>query len=407
MATSVDRRAFLRKSLILSLGSTLFMSTQGQGLPDPNNFVNFVFPLDGDFLISSDGIESIKGLQVSVKLLPRDQDPIDLYVNEQNAALKNGLYEAKALLAEGKNVITVLDKKTGRHLAITVFWLKEFQYYYRLSIDDCIYCMKDITANRLTYKSVFENPFFGFLKDLHLKYGTKVHLNLFYETEGFNLSQMTDAFKDEWLSNSDWIKFSIHARSEFPDNPYLRADYFKIRKDCDLINREICRFAGPELLNGATTLHWGEVPIDVSRGLRDSGYVIQICDQNVDNDLPPCSYYLNADQRRHINKRFVWCDHAEKIVFIKSAIIINTESPDHIETCLAGYKVSNGIKPMYLDLLNHEQYFYPFYRAYQRDYKERVVKCIEWAHANGYRPGLETDLLTRPILEDLTTSKRS
>ena len=34
----------------------------------------------------------------------------------------------------------------------------------------------------------------------------------------------------------------------------------------------------------------------------------------------------------------------------------------------------------------HEQYFYPFYPAYQPDYRQKVLTAVKWAADNGYSP---------------------
>ena len=61
---------------------------------------------------------------------------------------------------------------------------------------------------------------------------------------------------------------------------------------------EIRRFAGPELMGPVTTLHWGEATVEGSRALRDLGYKGQLGYFNVDDHLPPVSYYLTVEQRR-------------------------------------------------------------------------------------------------------------
>ena len=40
----------------------------------------------------------------------------------------------------------------------------------------------------------------------------------------------------------------------------------------------------------------------------------------------------------------------------------------------------------YVDLLTHEEYFYPFYSGYQPDYREKVLTAVKWAVNNGYEP---------------------
>mgnify|MGYP000897823803 FL=1 len=88
---------------------------------------------------------------------------------------------------------------------------------FRFSVDDNIIFLKDIAYG--SCNSIFENPYLSVYKRLHEKYGVKVQLNLFYQMDGFNLSQMPDRYKDEWIANSDWLQLSFHSRSEQPSFP--------------------------------------------------------------------------------------------------------------------------------------------------------------------------------------------
>lgn len=92
-------------------------------------------------------------------------------------------------------------------------------------------------------------------------------MNLFYETGDlsafskprpyFNLSMMTDRFREEWRANSDWLRLSFHSRQEFPGPPYAVPEPEKIAEDCALVHKEIVRFAGEETLSRTTTVHFG------------------------------------------------------------------------------------------------------------------------------------------------------
>jgi hypothetical protein len=134
-----------------------------------------------------------------------------------------------------------------------------------------------------------------------------------------------------------------------------------------------------------TTLHWGAATVEGSRALRDAGYKGQLGYFNVDDDQPAVSYYLTPEQRRHIKKRFIWKDNSEDIVFIRSSIVIDKTSLADIRGWLDGYRQRGGLPP-YVDLLVHEQYYYSFYKAYQPDFRERILTAVQWAQDNGYTP---------------------
>lgn len=123
---------------------------------------------------------------------------------------------------------------------------------YRFSLDDNILVFKDIAEN--DYSSIFENKYLNLLKSVHAKFGTKIQLNVYYETDGFNLSAMPDKYKAEWERVSDWLKLSFHAYSD--DERYAGCSYEKMKRDCELVQNEIIRFAGEKSLSHYTTLHY-------------------------------------------------------------------------------------------------------------------------------------------------------
>ncbi|MBX2923712.1 MAG: hypothetical protein KF746_16030 [Chitinophagaceae bacterium] len=343
----------------------------------------FLSPVDGDILHRYDGTMTENFLKTTVKVTAPAGSI--LTVNGVKTVYNNGIYTAEVTMQDFENVIELAEIKTKSKKRITVYWLKNLADKYRLSIDDAVWFLKDIQAHAEAYRSLFDNPFLGFLKQLHDAHGTKVHLNIFFQSDDFNLTQMTDKFKNEWRANADWLQLSFHAKAEFPDDPYKFAGYAQVKEECEDVIKEIRRFAGEELAASITTLHWGEVPVEVSRALRDAGYSTQLCDFNVDDGLPPCSYYLDILQRRHINKRFVWRDNREGIIFVKSSIIIDTKKQHEILPYLDRYEQQSR-KPPYADLLIHEQYFYEHYHNYQPDYRQKVFTAVQWAEKNGYAP---------------------
>jgi hypothetical protein len=351
--------------------------------------LKFISPIDGDMLHAGDGITTEESLQIQVKVSAPEGSHI--IINDTVAVYENGCFVAEIRLDQYENTITASDESTGTKQTIKVYWLKNFAGKYRLSIDDNIWFLRDIQDNIETYNSLFDNPYLGFLKEVNDQYGTKVHLNLFYQTDGifqkddFNLSRFTDKFKPEWKANAHWLTLSFHAFGEFPDQPYMKATYNETKEDCDVVIDEIKRFAGDEVMTNVTTIHWGEATREASRVLRDAGYTGQLGYFNIDDDQYPASYYLSEDERRHIKKRFVWKDHSENITFIKTSIVIDLKKCEEIVPHLDSY-IRNSNKPPYLDMLVHEQYFYPFYFNYQPDYREKILTAVKWAHDNGYEP---------------------
>jgi hypothetical protein len=349
----------------------------------------FLSPIDGDMLNEYDGRVSEGSLITNVKVLGIAGRKIK--INGIEAKHKDGVYSADIQLKDYKNTIEAVDIISGEKLSIIVFWLKNFKDKYRLSIDDNIWFLKDISNNADIYKSIFDNQYLGALKKVHDTFGTKIHLNLFYQTEGFNLSMMTDKYKNEWKENSGWLRLSFHSLQEEPDRPYIKAGYDEVKRDCKLVVDQIKRFAGEELLGPVMSLHWGDVPVEGCRALRDSGYTALAGYFNV-NDPDPFAYYLNKAQRTHVNKRFIWRDNNEGIIFARMALVINLLKLDQIIPYLDNLKIDSH-KPAYVDFMIHEQYFHPTYAAYQPDYMEKITASVRWASEKGYQPAFLSECI--------------
>ncbi len=125
--------------------------------------------------------------------------------------------------------------------------------------------------------SIFDNEYMRQLKELHLKYGVKITLNLFYRTDffygddDFNLSEMPDDYKKEWEECSDWLKLSAQSKQEYPDYPFVNIDYDDAYAIFGRIKNEIYRFAGEKSFSANTIIHWNAISKDGCRALYDLG----------------------------------------------------------------------------------------------------------------------------------------
>ncbi len=357
-----------------------------------NNKMRFLSPIDGDMLCEYDGKVENGTLSITVRIAAPAGSGIT--INGGDAEFADKIFISKVHLKDYENVIQVEDRISGEKQSITVFWLKNWTNRYRLSLDDNIWFLKDISVNATQYGSIFENPYLAFLREVHETYGTRIHINIYYQTEGFNLSQMTTKFKNEWREHAGWLRLSFHALQNDPDMPYLNAGYKQVKTDCDMVKEQIRRFAGDELMGPVTTLHWGEGTVEGCRALRDSGYtaLAGYFISEPEDDQYPVSYYLDKEKRQHVNKRSIWRDNREGIIFSKIAIVINSHDLEQITPYLDDYK--NGTNPHgFMDLMIHEQYFYPFYEAYQPDYRQKVMTTVKWASDNGYKPAFLSECI--------------
>jgi hypothetical protein len=388
-----NRREFIKQTGMAGLAITTepFQSALNNMMNTYNMKKNifFISPVDGDMLSQYDGKVINGSLMAKVKIsAPSGQQ---IKINGKEAKYDGNHYNADIELTGYENIIEATDIKTGEIQSIKVFWLKNVIDKYRLSLDDNIWFLKDITSNSGRYKSIFENPYMGFLKEVHDQFGTKIHLNLYYQTDGFSLSQMTAKYRNEWRENSEWLRLSFHALQNDPDRPYINAGYDEVSKDCGLVTEQIRRFAGEELMGPVTTLHWGEGTVEGCRALRDHGYSALAGYFSAEGP-DTVSYYLNEEQRLHVNKRFLWSDNKEGIIFSRMAMVINLFKSEQIVPYLDSLR-SDSHKPPYLDLMIHEQYFYTHYKDYQPDYRGKVLTSARWAADKGYQPAFLSECI--------------
>ncbi len=272
-------------------------------MQNPNKkevFMKFISPVDGSMLSNVSGLLKESKLIIDVSLQAEKNKTIT--INGNLAIEKDGVYTAKVTLDSYKNTIVANDGTTS--LSIVIYWLKNAYKKYSLSVDDNIFFLCDINKNKDKYKSIFENPYLAVYKKAHDLYGAKVRLNLFYEIDPvyhgifgeFNLSIMTDKFKDEWIENSSWLHLAFHANKEFPDKPYKFADFNKVKEDYTKIITEIKRFAGNEVIEPCTTFHWGESNREGVRAVKSEGIDMLMGYLDYDNDGEPLvSYYLSDE----------------------------------------------------------------------------------------------------------------
>ena len=350
--------------------------------------LRIVEPVNGAILNRHDGQTTASGLRIVVKGSVGGSGPVT--VNGAAAVVRDGRFEAPLLLREPETKIVASGPGGERH-AIAVLWDRHSFPRYRVSTDDNIFFLRDIARHADQYKSIFENDYLAFWREMHRKYGTKVHHNIYYETEGFNLSQMPAGFRDEWRQNADWLQLTFHARANDPDHIYIQSPAEDVARDYRLVTREIERFAGKELVSPFTTVHWGEMTREAARALRDEGVrglvaMGGLSDPDGPRDgLPGTCLYLPVNQWAWFKHHDYWKDMEQDIFIVRQDIVLNSVPLDRIVPHLERQAADPGQSEV-MQLLIHEQYFYPYDRHYLPDFRARVERAIEWATRRGYKP---------------------
>lgn len=352
------------------------------------SFLNFI---DGDCVNAHDGVETDAGLRLPIRVCAPAGRAIS--VNGVPATFAEGVYTAELTLSGYRNTVTASDGVQAE--TIRLYRLPNVMGKYRLSSDDNILFLADITAHADEYTSIFDNPYLAVYKAAHDRYGAKVHLNLFYEFFAvesgfpaerpyFNLSMMTDKFRDEFRANADWLKLAFHARREYPASPYQTATAAEITEDCRLVCREIIRFAGPECISDSTTVHYGETSIEALRALRALGFrSLTGYFEKTKHGVPLVAYHTSGALTDHVGSRDFWVDTDEDMLFGRIDLVLNYNTLAWVQENLPPVLDDPG-RNGFVSIMIHEQYFYDDYVNYRPDFAERVLWACEYLHAHGY-----------------------
>lgn len=347
---------------------------------------------DGAVLDHTFGIETIDGLEIVINGIAPAQ--ANVTVNGIPAIRHDRNFTSRVKLTGKINQITAeADDFYGkRTITLTVVWDKGSFKRYNFFFDDCIFFLRWIALNRP--QSVFEEMFLKRLKDIHEKYNSKFMLNLFYHDDhhDFALSGVPDCYKAEFQANSDWLKFSFHAYSEFPDRPYQHADAQKLASDFDLVRSEVCRFAGEKCFIAPMVIHWAMTNPDNFAVLQERGTkclaggflgsVAYIGEKHTTR-VTDIGYHYEQDTAHYLKDRHIFYDRFHDILLLDNLLCCNLNDMTCIENSFAALQTAPRDT---LSLMSHEQYCYSDYFNYIPDHLDRVERSCQLATEAGYKP---------------------
>lgn len=387
------RREFIQSATALS-GGLLF---GGGGIHSDSaagsitNLIKIEEPFNGAVLNRRHGVEVDNGLKIEVK----GEAPLDsnVKVNGQPARRSGTKFTADVILKERETVITVNSKGwfgENSH-RVKVVWDKNSFPRYGFEVDDNIFFYRDIARKK--YKSVFDCFYLQGLRDLNRKYGTRFVLNTYF-TDGleytdkpeFDLTQFPDRYKSEWQDNSDWLRLTFHAYSNKPDRPYQYASPEKIISDMNKVSAEIRRFAGDQTYTPPTIIHWGMVQPSAYKPLADKGVkILRGYFTKTASGRYDVNHNVDEIRSEYLSRHDALKDFDSGIVFGKVDMVCNSTPLDQIESVLEEvYEDDNRAEIM--DLMTHEQYFWPFYVSYIPEHFERLDKTLRWVTEHDYKP---------------------
>ena len=224
-------------------------------------------------------------------------------------------------------------------------------------------------------ESVFDHPYLAVYRRLHEKFGLKVQLNLFYREGDFDLNQMTDAYQAQWQANAHWLKMSFHSEWENV-KPYEFSGYQEVFDHCKAVNDQILRFAGADTLGKTTTVHYCRTTNEGLDAMADNGYT-GLLGLFGTPEAPRSSYSTPEELCGKIRMGEILPYRDVQMAPID--IVLNEhKAPVILE------KLDALAQREHINVMIHEQYFYPDYVAYQPDFEEKLASTFAWFAEHGY-----------------------
>lgn len=140
--------------------------------------------------------------------------PIGTYL-ENGQSVENNEFKLKILVPANKKVkLKVIAEwgtcARGPAMVEDSTIIPDFKdsKYMHISFDDVSHSL--LRLKNEGYKSLYEEPFFAWLKSLHDAYGAKFSIYVHVDI----LLQVPDSYKEEFAAAKDWLKIGLHAEDK-------------------------------------------------------------------------------------------------------------------------------------------------------------------------------------------------
>ena len=137
--------------------------------------------------------------------------------------------------------------------------------FMHISFDDVEKCFANLKNN--TYTSLYEEPFFNWLKSMHDTYGAKFSLYAYNEA----LTDVPNTYAEEFFKAKDWLKIGLHADNS--SSNFGSATYEEGKSSWNTFVDNIVRITGSYLsVDRMPRLHMFAGSEKALKGMRDANY---------------------------------------------------------------------------------------------------------------------------------------
>ncbi len=244
--------------------------------------------------------------------------------------------------------------------------------YIHISFDDTQISFMNLTNNN--YTSLYDEPFFKWLKQLNTAYGAKISLFVFNDV----LTDVPDKFKTEFSQASDWLKIGLHS----PDsgNNFKSYNYEQGKNEWNKFANNIQRITGSySSIDRIPRLHGFTSSKDAQYGAL--GFLSSDDSRNSYYFSPLRTYYL------YTNDYFV--DDENGLLFLSTDFRVDW----FLTNISLSYKYREPIKQTVYDELE--------FRYLNEEYANSISSYIVFGHENYLYDGNEISKTYANYFEDV------
>jgi len=254
-----------------------------------------------------------------------------------------------------------------------------------LSVDDVISSLHDLSTR--PYASLWDQPFFAFLKRMNDVWGAAFSLYVFHSTPDWDLSLMNTRYRDEFQAASGWLKLGFHAFGADTRYDGSGATAQEALDHYRATVRAIRAFAGDEAVDTFPRAHRFEGTLAMARAWRDvDGFGIRGL-LSADDDR--VSYYHTRRQRDALLKVGRLCDGAEGMCFVRTDLRLENEAdPAGALAAMVHDGASSGAQQGMVCVFTHEQHF-------DSAMEGKINAVCRWAVSSGFAFGFPADHIQR------------
>ena len=178
-----------------------------------------------------------------------------------------------------------------------------------ISFDDVTACLSNLSSN--VYPTLYDEPFFGWLKQLNTTYGARFSL---YVYNLATLASVPETYRQEFFDSRHWLKFGLHAKTSGYN--YASGTYDGAQSDWNTLVENVVRITGSyQSLDRIPRLHNFAGNLESVLGMRDAncgalGFL--------GADDSRVSYHLTDEQNQRLISQSFYNDSENDLIIFRT-----------------------------------------------------------------------------------------